>query len=442
MRHLTVGAEQWVPWLRIEENGDDGGLVYSGIMYNILIALSRAMNFTYELRRPVDGLWGVGYPNGSWVGMLGMVKRGEVDFALGPFAFNWERYHFACEFTQPIFIDYESVFMRRPRVETDLFAFVRPFTWQVWLCLIGVIPLTWFILVLFLYLSPDNTMAMQEDKAKRTRRNSKCLVSVVPVSDSSCHVNVVPVSDSSCHVNVVPVSDSCCQEPECLVSVVLVRDSSSHEPDSDSRRVMAATWLLATLILLSLFSGTLIAMLTVPLVRLPIDSTEDLVNQDDIPWAIESGSFLYQILYQATGGIYKALWDGHSERITDCYSFREDIKGGKYAAVCDKMTMKKVMSEDYSASGECNYYMAREDFKSMPLALGFQHNHSLYAEANEQILRMLNMGLIDQWIDQQIPNGTACTGPPGSGTAGRKRPLSLQDYYGVFTLFGVGEGPV
>ncbi|XP_069988482.1 glutamate receptor ionotropic, delta-2-like [Penaeus vannamei] len=400
MRHLTVAAEQWVPWLRIEENGLDGELVYSGIMYNILIALSTAMNFTYELRRPVDGLWGVGYPNGSWVGMLGMVKRGEVDFALGPFAFNWERYHYACEFTQPIFIDYESVFMRRPRVETDLFAFVRPFTWQVWLCLIGVIPLTWFILVLFLYLSPDKIYA-QETKASKT----------VKKENKKSH----------------------------LIWVVraVTNQSNPWLPSSDSRRVMVATWLLSMLILLSLFSGTLIAMLTVPLIRLPIDSTEDLVNQHDIPWAIESGSFLYQILYQATGGIYKALWDGHSERITDCYSFREDIKEGKYAAVCDKMTMKKVMSEDYSESGECNYYMAREDFKSMPLALGFQHNHPLYAEANEQILRMLNMGLINQWIDQQIPNGTACTAPPGSALAGRKRPLSLPDYYGVFTVFGV-----
>lgn len=54
-----------------------------------------------------------------------------MDFALGPFAFNWERYHYACEFTQPIFIDYESVFMRRPRIETDFFAFVRPFRWEV-----------------------------------------------------------------------------------------------------------------------------------------------------------------------------------------------------------------------------------------------------------------------------------------------------------------------
>ena len=37
------------------------------------------------------------------------------------------------------------------------------------------------------------------------------------------------------------------------------------------------------------------------------------------------------------------IWDGHSARITDCYTFRQDIGDGKYAAICDKITMKKVM---------------------------------------------------------------------------------------------------
>lgn len=46
---------------------------------------------------------------------------------------------------------------------------------------------------------------------------------------------------------------------------------------------------------------------------------------------------------QATSGIYKALFDGHSFKITDCYTYRHDIGAGMYAAVCDKMTMKKVM---------------------------------------------------------------------------------------------------
>ncbi|XP_063867893.1 glutamate receptor ionotropic, delta-2-like isoform X5 [Scylla paramamosain] len=208
-------------------------------------------------------------------------------------------------------------------------------------------------------------------------------------------------------------------------------------PLSGSRRVVTAAWLLACLIFLSSFSSTLTAMLTVPLVRLPIDSMEDLVGQTAIPWAIESGGFLYQILYTATDGLYKTIWDGHSARITDCYTFRQDIGDGKYAAICDKMTMKKVMSEDFSVRGECNYYMAREDFKAMPLALAFQHHHPFYSQANQRILELVNKGLVDRWIQEQLPNGTACLSPPGSDLVGAKRPLSLKDYYGLFSMFGI-----
>ncbi|XP_042205542.1 probable glutamate receptor [Homarus americanus] len=402
--HLVVGAEQWVPWLRITEDPYTGHLTYSGIMFNLLVALSRTMNFTYEVRRPEDGLWGVGFPNGSWSGMLGMVKRGEVDFALGPFAFNWERYHYACQFSQPIFIDYESVFMRRPRLETDLFAFVRPFQWQVWLCLLASLILTWLILVVFLYLSPYErlmTTTQRQEGGVQTRRKYS----------NKSHVM--------------------------WLTRTLASQSNPWLPESDSRRVMTASWLLSCLIFVSVFSGTLTAMLSVPLVRLPIDSTEDLVNQQEVPWAIESGSFLYQILYQATDGIYKTLWDGHSARITDCYSYRHDIGAGEYAAVCDKMTMKKVMSEDFSATGECNFYMAREDFMSMPMALAFQHQHPIYSKANLQILELVNKGLVHRWMDEQLPNGTACLGPPGADLIGAKRPLALNDYFGLFSVFAL-----
>ncbi|KAK8735217.1 hypothetical protein OTU49_005564, partial [Cherax quadricarinatus] len=105
---------------------------------------------------------------------------------------------------------------------------------------------------------------------------------------------------------------------------------------------------------------TLTAMLSIPKVAVPIDSMKDLVSQRRVPWTIESGSSFFQIVSQATEGLYKALWTGHSHTITDCYTFRNDILAGKYASICDKMTMKKVMSEDFSATGECNYYMARE----------------------------------------------------------------------------------
>ena len=41
--------------------------------------------------RPPDGKWGAREENGSWNGMVGMVKRKEVDFALGPIGVIYDR---------------------------------------------------------------------------------------------------------------------------------------------------------------------------------------------------------------------------------------------------------------------------------------------------------------------------------------------------------------
>ena len=40
--------------------------------------LQDIMNFTYTLRKPSDGQWGV-LKNGKWTGMIGALQRKEVD---------------------------------------------------------------------------------------------------------------------------------------------------------------------------------------------------------------------------------------------------------------------------------------------------------------------------------------------------------------------------
>ena len=65
-------------------------------------------------------------------------------------------------------------------------------------------------------------------------------------------------------------------------------------PATDGARVVVATWLLASLVFMSSYSGILTAMLTVPRVDIPIDSMRDLVTQTDIPWRLESGSWMLQ----------------------------------------------------------------------------------------------------------------------------------------------------
>ena len=80
-----MAAETWDPFYRISEN-NNGKVVYSGVMKKVMDYLRSSMNLTTVVVRPPDGYWGSkDSETGRWSGMVGMVHRNEVDFALGTF---------------------------------------------------------------------------------------------------------------------------------------------------------------------------------------------------------------------------------------------------------------------------------------------------------------------------------------------------------------------
>ena len=80
--HFIVAADDWSPFFEVNaESSSDKP--YSGIMLQLLEYVRESLNFTYEIRRPPDGQWGFVHKNGTVTGMVGMVNRSEVDFALG-----------------------------------------------------------------------------------------------------------------------------------------------------------------------------------------------------------------------------------------------------------------------------------------------------------------------------------------------------------------------
>ena len=80
--NIKLGAEAWPPYLVIEkdENGTD---TYSGKAWDLIESIKKATNCQFTVVRPPDGLWGNCYAMDNCTGMIGMVQRKEVDFALG-----------------------------------------------------------------------------------------------------------------------------------------------------------------------------------------------------------------------------------------------------------------------------------------------------------------------------------------------------------------------
>ena len=81
-KHIKLGAEPWPPLIvmKKDENGKDN---YSGILWDLIKMIQKERNCTFTVVRPSDGLWGSCYGKNNCTGMIGMVQRKEIDFALG-----------------------------------------------------------------------------------------------------------------------------------------------------------------------------------------------------------------------------------------------------------------------------------------------------------------------------------------------------------------------
>nr|XP_053633966.1 glutamate receptor ionotropic, delta-1-like [Cherax quadricarinatus] len=363
-------------------------------MANLFHILAQKLGFQYELVQPEDNMWGVPDAAGSWSGMFGMLQRQEVEMAVGPFAVSRAR-ETVCDFSEAFYSETFAILMIRPSLQSDWSGFLKPFTSVVWSLLLAAAV---FISVTFSFI------ARQESKIFNVSHRNTVASTVM------------------------------------WVLRTLLQDSTDGLPETDGIRLVVVTWLLASLVFMTSYSGILTAMLTVPKVTIPIDSIEDLVAQSALPWRLEAGSMLYQYYQEATEGIRKAMFDGRAGAFRDCWQDRSLIAGGQLAGVCDKTTMYKAMSWDFSTSGQCHLYISREAaYTNVLIAMAFKNNSSYKEKADYWIRRVKESGLIDLWLKKETSNTSQCLLPPSVSTSsGSVSSLDLNAFVGSFLLLLAG----
>ena len=92
-RQLKIAGEYWAPFFMWEcpdgfdwyEDCPGERMGYTGVMWELLQFMRRARNFTFTMvhQEPDSVEWGLCYTINNCTGMIGMVNRKEVDFAIG-----------------------------------------------------------------------------------------------------------------------------------------------------------------------------------------------------------------------------------------------------------------------------------------------------------------------------------------------------------------------
>ncbi|XP_068216601.1 probable glutamate receptor [Palaemon carinicauda] len=390
---LQIAAGEWVPYTKFKEEAN-GRFTIEGPMKELLIIFSKMLNFDYRLIRTADNLWGGPLPNGSWTGMLGILRRQEAELSIAPFFITPQREE-VCDFTIPVYIDNQALLMIRPTLQSDVSGFLKPFTVQVWLLiaasLISMMLTTNFIVRLEAKLHGDN----------------------MPKVFSKVSLWILKA---------------------------LTQESSVWLPKHDAGRFLVFTWLMASLVFMSCYGGILTALLTVPKVAIPINSLSDLAAQTDLPWRLEAGSMMYSFFEESKEELGQKIFNEKAGTFQDCWADRERIAAGEFAAVCDSTTMMKSMSWDFSTTGQCHLYRSREKvYTNGILSVAFRTNSSYLPKANRIILILKEAGIMDKWLTDQMANSSQCLRPPTSDRTGGIQPLDLESFSGPLLVLIAGK---
>ncbi|KAK3889127.1 hypothetical protein Pcinc_006869 [Petrolisthes cinctipes] len=311
--------------------------------------------------------------------------------ALGPFSVTYMRSQFA-DYSEILYLDSFGIFLPRPRLEKDLFSFVKPFPWEVWTGLLVLLGL------------------------------SVCLGVFMKWFTNA--------------LNLPGTGSDLVFRPNWLFKALLLKPFNP-EPSLLKSRVMVGTWLVTSLILCTAYQGVLTSMLAAPSVNIPVNSLEDLVSYRRIPYAYEYGTALHQLFMVATSGTFKTVHD-NAFQVTSLFEERERIKEERFALLCDFFSMKKVISDDYGATSQCNFYIAREAIWVIPMAFVFPKKSRLIPEINKWVGILKESGLFSYYVGQFTSNATHCLVPPGKENGVTTLVLSLTDFAGIFTVLGVG----
>ncbi|XP_064099390.1 probable glutamate receptor [Macrobrachium nipponense] len=396
--HLIVAGDDFPPHMKVTEfpYGRDGPPhIFIGPLGNFVEILGNSINFSYTLVRPPDRAWGYLQPNGSWIGMVGMVFRKEVDFPppRAPFVFFLTYTRARTDYALPLVGDNIRITAKRGATEVDPWGFALPLAPDVW----GATFLSMAFVIL--------------------------LTMIFTLAETSRNLTKSSLMD--------------------IFRILLQQDMNISRPVESWDRVLLAAWIVTILVLSKSYSGNLMSLLAVRYVPQPYQSLRAVLDDSSITMLWEGGTAYVQVFMNAESGIYREVAESLGKgRISYVKSseytqaMEQVSRSSRHVLIIEDLGLQMLLAEDFTKRGHCLFYLSKELFLPSMFGLVVQKHSPLGPAIARRMSSVTESGLYTQWMKDAVPNSTACLQAPTKIVV--MSALSLSNLWGMFTLLAGG----
>ncbi|XP_068222545.1 glutamate receptor ionotropic, kainate 2-like [Palaemon carinicauda] len=273
---LKVITIEETPFVMIREAHNlTGNSRYEGFCVDLLLYISSMAGFDYEIVLSGDGLYGlIDTETGEWNGLVRGLMDKRADLAVGSMTINYAR-ESVIDFTKPFMNLGVSILFKIPTSQpTRLFSFMNPLAVEIWLYVMAAYMLVSFTMFVMARFSPYEWN------------------------------NPHPCNDESDIVeNQFTLSNSFW-----FITGTLLRQGSGLNPKAASTRIVGGIWWFFTLIIISSYTANLAAFLTVERMITPIESAEDLAEQNEIEYGTLEGGSTMAFFRDSKIETYQKMW--------------------------------------------------------------------------------------------------------------------------------------
>merc|ERR1712128_352916 len=382
---------------------------FEGFSIDLATGLAGILGFNFTFKLVDDGAYGSETSPGNWNGMLGEVHEGVADFVIADISITSSRAA-AFAFTIPWLNLGISILYIQPRpAAPSLIAFLDPFTVDVYLYTMLVFVVTSLCLYVLARFSPNQW----EDPGDPGEDWTNCFT-ILGSFWFTLGAFLGQGSDLTCFcINV---------------------------------RLAACFWFFFALIMIASYTANLAAFLTVETLERPIESVQDLANQNEIFYgAVNGGSTagffakstedVYQRINSFMTGVHQseAMMNGNMEGVE-----KVEEADGKYAFFMESASIQ------YLVERRCKLSQVGGLLDSKGYGIATKPGTPYKDLLDYAILKLMEGGTLHKlrikWWKQKRGGG-ACQSKGGGGGVS---PLGLSSVAGVFlvTMLGCGIATV